>query len=212
MEKLPPGQQKRPDFPRFGMPSSAGYKPSSHPMSITIGGEIEEPFEIPLTDLAGLTRVEQVSDLHCVTTWSATELHWSGYGFSEFWNALIAPRMPSETPIPSRLVFKGDDRYWSSLAIEDALSGDVLIADMLNGKPLDLDHGAPIRLVAPSHYGYKSVKHLAGIDFRSTFKGSGMLEHPRARVAFEERGRVLPGTVLRYLYRPSIGPIVKKLS
>jgi hypothetical protein len=40
--------------------------------------------------------------------------------------------------------------------------------------------------------------------------GQFEMDHPRARVAMEERGRIFPGWVLRYLYRPLIGPTVKR--
>ena len=71
-------------------------------------------------------------------------------------------------------------------------------------------HGAPLRLVAPAHYGYKSIKHLHRIEFKLDAQGYRhvglrFMEHPRARVAFEERGQWVPGWLLRYLYRPLIG-------
>lgn len=50
----------------------------------------------------------------------------------------------------THLGFVGLDGYRSVVTIEDALADDVLIADSLNGQPLDADHGAPVRLVSPS--------------------------------------------------------------
>jgi Oxidoreductase molybdopterin binding domain len=96
----------------------------------------------------------------------------------------------------------------------DLLAPDVLLADRLFGQPLSLEHGAPLRLVALGHYGYKSVKHLDRIEFRVSdagYRPYGLrfMVHPRARVAFEERGQWLPGWLLRVLYRPLIGPTVK---
>jgi DMSO/TMAO reductase YedYZ molybdopterin-dependent catalytic subunit len=41
----------------------------------------------------------------------------------------------------------------------------LLLADRLNGAKLTPDHGAPPRLVAPMHYGYKSVKHLTVLEY-----------------------------------------------
>ncbi len=89
---------------------------------------------------------------------------------------------------------------------------DVLLADQMNGECLSFEHGAPLRLIAPSHYAYKSMKHITGIEFWSEFKpGPGLLEHPRARVALEERGRLVPGRLLRHLYRPLIAPVIRRL-
>lgn len=87
----------------------------------------------------------------------------------------------------------------------------MILADTLNGKPLSVKHGAPIRLVAPDHYGYKSVKYLNRIALHSGSpgyrpSGFGFMEHPRARVTFEERGQVFPGWILRYAYKPLVNP------
>jgi DMSO/TMAO reductase YedYZ molybdopterin-dependent catalytic subunit len=84
----------------------------------------------------------------------------------------------------------------------------VLLADHLDGAPLSLEHGAPTRLVAPSLYGYKSAKHLSGIEFLADYRRGRAerqtLAHPRGRVAYEERGRLLPGWIYRLAYRALI--------
>ncbi len=95
------------------------------------------------------------------------------------------------------------------MLLEDLLAPDVLIADTLDGKPLSVEHGAPLRLVPPGHYGYKSVKYLSRLEFKNPKDGYQVsafrfMDHPRARVRFEERGRVAPGWFLRFLYRPLI--------
>jgi DMSO/TMAO reductase YedYZ molybdopterin-dependent catalytic subunit len=81
----------------------------------------------------------------------------------------------------------GLDDAWAIVALEDALRDDVLLADSLNGVPLSLVHGAPIRFVSPAQYAYKSVKHLAFIELSVDQPPLGTDEHPRARVAKEER-------------------------
>ena len=53
------------------------------------------------------------------------------------------------------------------MTIEDALGDDVLIAEHLDGRPLDGDHGAPVRLVSPSQYGFISTKHLCRIELHT---------------------------------------------
>jgi len=91
----------------------------------------------------------------------------------------------------------------------------VLLADRLDGEPLSIAHGAPLRLVAPAHYGYKSVKHVNRIEFWRDSRhyrpvGFRFMVHPRARVAREERGRWIPGWALRYLYRPLVRPTASR--
>ncbi len=57
-------------FPRFGLPVFAAYRGLEHPSSLTLKGEVANPTAIDFGELVSLPRVEQVSDLHCVTTWS----------------------------------------------------------------------------------------------------------------------------------------------
>jgi DMSO/TMAO reductase YedYZ molybdopterin-dependent catalytic subunit len=113
-------------------------------------------------------------------------------------------------------ILRGQDGFRTALPLEDLLTPEVLIADRLNDEPLTLEHGAPIRLIAPAHYGYKSAKHLVSIELRRNSQGyrpllSRFLDHPRARVAFEERGQLLPGWLSRYAFRPFIPRIIRDL-
>lgn len=202
--EFPPGQRKSAEFPRFGMPASAPYRPNELLSQLVIKGEVARVTTVAIDELAGLRRVEQISDLHCVTTWSYSGIRWGGYPFRDLYEEIVLGRAEPH-PGARWVVFRGDDGHRASLPLEDALAPDVLLADRMNGEALSFDHGAPLRLVAPAHYGYKSVKHLKGIEFWSSFKpGPGLLEHPRARVALEERGRGVPGKLLRYVYRPLI--------
>jgi len=113
-------------------------------------------------------------------------------------------------------VLRCQDGYRTALPLADLLAPDVVIADRFDDRPLTVEHGAPIRLIAPAHYGYKSAKHLVAIELRHDAEGyrpllPRLLDHPRARVAFEERGQLLPGWLLRYAFRPFIQPIIRDL-
>jgi DMSO/TMAO reductase YedYZ molybdopterin-dependent catalytic subunit len=59
-------------------------------------------------------------------------------------------------------------RFARSLPIADALGEDVLLAHRLNGEPLPLEHGAPLRLIAPGWYGVSQVKWLERIELSSS--------------------------------------------
>jgi hypothetical protein len=98
-------------------------------------------------------------------------------------------------------------------SLEDALAADVLLADRLDGERLGVDHGAPIRFVAPAHYGCKSVRHLNAVELwrdarNYRFPGPRLLmNHPRARVRHEERGTVLPPWFFRRVWPALIPPV-----
>jgi DMSO/TMAO reductase YedYZ molybdopterin-dependent catalytic subunit len=136
-----------------------------------------------------------------------------GVTFSDFFKKYVQPHEAEQHPITGA-VFYGQDGYRTTLLLEDLLRSDVMLADSLDGQPLTIEHGAPLRLVAPAHYGYKNLKHLKRIEFYSTIpkikRGiSAFLDHPRARVLKEERARWIPGWILRYVYRPLISGAVK---
>lgn len=117
--------------------------------------------------------------------------------------------LPPDGPAARVARLCGQDGYKTTLMAEDFLADDVLIADTLFGDPLTVEHGAPLRIVAPGHYGYKNLKHLSRIEFFTDPPDDKrglrrVLDHPRARVAHEERGRIFPGWLLRRLFRPMI--------
>lgn len=210
---LPPGQEYRSDFPRFGLPQYADRRPTCTDrrlLSIRINGGKA----VVLDDaFAGLTTVERTSDFHCVTTWSYPSLTWRGVLFRDFVDKIVTP-LAAGQPL-HYVVYRAQDGYKTSLPMADALDQSVLIADQLNQSPLCVAHGAPLRFVAPRHYGYKNLKHLAALEFyteRPSIKRGfkAFLDHPRARVALEERGRWFPGWLLRRIYRPQIARTIKQ--
>ena len=216
--ELPPGQRRIDGFPRFG--THLGRPAPAVPADpvIEISGAVTEPFALPLARLTTLPRRELTADFHCVAGWSATNLHWEGVAFETFYRMIIEPSIPPGTTV-THLAFGGLDGHRSVVAIEDALADDVLIAEQLDGRPLDGDHGAPARLVSPSQYGYVSTKHLCRISLHTrnpravhaahpiskiVLLGPLIMPHPRARVWQEERHPHLPARLLRRLYRLTI--------
>jgi DMSO/TMAO reductase YedYZ molybdopterin-dependent catalytic subunit len=209
---LPPGQRERADFPRFGVTPLAKRFPKDFTRRLTVIGEVEQSLDLP-DAFAGLPRVEQTSDFHCVTTWSRRGLRWSGVRFVDFYEQVLLPQARPRAHA-TLVALRAQDGARTGLLLEDLLSPDVLLANQLDGAPLTVDHGAPLRLVAPKHYGYKSAKHLSRIEFKRpeegyAYTGFRFMDHLRARVALEERGRGAPGWLLRYLYRPLIPITVK---
>lgn len=204
---LPPGQfDIGPAFPRFGLGKFARLP--SLPVDaegLHVAGDVTHPGTIG-QHLRDLPRVSQVSDFHCVTSWSYRGACWSGVRFIDFYARMVAVAEPAADA--RFVVFRGLDGYACAMQLDDLLAEDVLLADGLDGLALPPEHGAPLRLVAPAHYGFKNVKHVAAIEFwrdrrayRFPFPYPSLMDHPRGRVALEERGRWVPAAVLRFCYR-----------
>lgn len=220
---LPPGQSPVKGFPRFGTHFHQPAPAIPREPVIEIGGAVTQPVTVRLADLAALPRRELTADFHCVAGWSATGLRWEGVAFETFYGTIIEPSLQPGASV-THVVFEGLDGYRSIVQIEDALADDVLIAEQLDGLPLDSNHGAPVRLVSPSQYGFISTKHLSRIELHTNeparhYHPSRRIQiglqlvkpHPRARVWQQERYRYLPAWALRPLYRRLI-PTIRALS
>jgi hypothetical protein len=135
MGTLPKGQRQRAidDFPRFGLLQFQYRFPDQiERVAFEVGGDVEKPLSVE-ERLLQLPRTKQVSDLHCVTTWSKCGLEWSGVRFRDFYEQLVVPEVRPEAD--ARLVvFRGQDGNRASLPLEDLLADDVLLADTLDGQ------------------------------------------------------------------------------
>ena len=194
-------------MPRFGM--RPGLAPPAVPddPTLTITGDVGERMVLGADELSQLERVDIQADFHCVTTWSVLDLQWSGWRLRDLWNDVVKPRANPVAGVTHIRAISADG-YSSALELDDALMDDVLVADQLGGRPLEPVHGAPLRLVAPAHYAYKSVKHLAALTLHTGAPrtSGGSMQHPRARVEHEERNGRIPGRLLRWPYRLLIVP------
>lgn len=213
MASLPAGQTSA-ALQRFGLPQFAAVRPAVPQRPIVwVYGVVRRPVQIELADLLSLPgRRVQEADLHCVTTWSATGLRWGGVPFR------VVHEHLAELVRPHRdcywVTVSGLDGYRTCLALSDALADDVLLADTLGGASLAPDQGAPARLVAPAHYGFKSVRHVCAIEYRTKYESgtAGWMAHRRGRVAREERSPVLPGWLWRRVWSRLVPRLRKRYS
>jgi DMSO/TMAO reductase YedYZ molybdopterin-dependent catalytic subunit len=221
---LPPGQRPVRGFPRFGTHFHHPPPPVPAEPTLRIDGAVTEPLTVPLRDLRELPRRHVVADFHCVAGWSATGLRWEGVPLAAFYRERLASRADGTV---THLKFVGSDGHWSVALLDDVLGDDVLLADHLDGRPLDGDHGAPLRLVSPGQYGFINTKHLCRIDLLTaepaTCVGSASAEahlglrlfgyrrFVRARVWEQERHRFLPPRLVREISRLLI-PGIRRLS
>jgi methionine sulfoxide reductase catalytic subunit len=125
---------------------------------LEIGGLCEKPLKLKLADLKQFKPVKQTSRLKCVQCWSARVL-WEGFRCGEIF------RLTNPKPSATHVRLDCADKYYDYLKMDELLNPRTLFALGLNGEPLTPEHGAPMRLVIPFKYGYKSSKLIMKIAF-----------------------------------------------
>jgi DMSO/TMAO reductase YedYZ molybdopterin-dependent catalytic subunit len=126
---------------------------------LSINGEVENPLKLDFEGILKLPKVESVSDFHCVETWSVLGCTWGGVRFKQLVE-LVKPK-----PNAKYVSFYCADGYSTSLSLEELSGDDILLAYKLDGNFLEEGLGAPLRLVVPSKYAYKSAMWLTQIRF-----------------------------------------------
>jgi DMSO/TMAO reductase YedYZ molybdopterin-dependent catalytic subunit len=122
-----------------------------------VRGEVERELLLTWDDFMRLPQVEQVSDIHCVTSWSMFDLRWTGVQVAELL------RLAGLKPTAAFVIFEAEQGYTTNVPLAEARQPNVLIAHKLFGKDLPKEHGGPARGVVPDLYFYKSAKWVTGI-------------------------------------------------
>lgn len=120
---------------------------------------IEGVAALTIDDLRQFPRRSMITELRCIEGWS-TIVQWSGVAFADVMARFPPPHMPRyismETP---------DRGYYVGLDLESALHPQTLLVFEMNGAPLPLLHGAPLRLAIPVKYGIKNIKRIGTIRY-----------------------------------------------
>ena len=151
---------------------SAGFKPQ--PWSVTIDGEADVTGTFNYEDIVGpLTVEERIYRLRCVEAWSMV-VPWNGISLAALlkrfkptskakYVAFETIVRPSEMPGQRKQVL--DFPYREGLTIAEAMHPLTILATGLYGIELPNQNGAPLRLVVPWKYGFKSIKSIVRISF-----------------------------------------------
>ena len=129
-----------------------------------VSGEVDAPISLSWDDFRALPRAEQVSDFHCVTTWSKFDIRWSGVAFFTL-AELVRPQAEVK-----HVLFSSYDGYTTNVRLDDVMDDDVLIATQYDGQPLPREHGGPARVIIPKLYAWKGAKFIRGIEFSAEDK------------------------------------------
>ncbi len=166
------------NFYEFGTgkvdPSKAAKTLKTRPWSVMVGGECAKPGRIGLEDLVkGLTPEERIYRLRCVEGWSMV-IPWLGVPLGEVlkrFQPTSKAKYVAFTTLADPVQMPGiryrsiNWPYREGLRMDEAMNPLTLLATGLYGKPLPQQNGAPLRLVVPWKYGFKSIKSIVEIKF-----------------------------------------------
>ena len=155
-------------------PSELARALKTEPWTLEVTGEVEQPFKLSIEDLLKRYSVtERVYRFRCVEGWSAV-LPWRGIPLRDLllkamplpsarfvaFTSIMAPEiMPNQN---SKKLLEWP--YREGLRLDEAMHPLTLLATGLYGKSLPAQNGAPLRLVVPWKYGFKSIKAIVRIE------------------------------------------------
>jgi sulfoxide reductase catalytic subunit YedY len=142
------------------------------PWEVTVGGLVREARTFDMDELLKFEQEERIYRMRCVEGWSMV-IPWNGFALGKLLKA-VEPmaeakyvrfetlhdpdRMPGQR---SRVL---DWPYVEGLRLDEAMHDLTILATGIYGKPLTPQNGAPLRLVVPWKYGFKSIKSIVKID------------------------------------------------
>lgn len=138
---------------------------------LAVRGLVERPLSLSLADIAALPQRTQITRHDCVEGWSAVG-QWTGVPLREIL------RRAGLNPEARYIVFRCADlldgtAYYESIDLIDALHPQTIVAHRLNGQPLPVANGAPLRMRIERQLGYKHAKYLTAIEAVASLDGIG---------------------------------------
>jgi DMSO/TMAO reductase YedYZ molybdopterin-dependent catalytic subunit len=164
MPKLPVGQHEVKNWPVLDL----GEQPhvALDAWKLDVAGLVENPFTLNWDGFLALPQADDVSDFHCVTTWSRYDNHWKGVRFRTI-AELAVPKGEARFVLCTAYDFMPGSfiPYTTNLPLERAIENDVLLVHTWEGQPLPREHGGPCRMITPKSYAWKGAKWIRKIEF-----------------------------------------------
>jgi DMSO/TMAO reductase YedYZ molybdopterin-dependent catalytic subunit len=158
--RVPPGQSLTERFPVLH------YGPVPHTdlqkWDLKLFGQVDEPARFTWEEFLQLPTKTVTADIHCVTRWSKLDTTWRGVSSKELLNHIKLK------PDAKFVIAHAEYGFTANMPLDVFLDDDVLLAYEYDGKPLELEHGYPLRLLVPKKYFWKSAKWLRGLEFKSS--------------------------------------------
>jgi DMSO/TMAO reductase YedYZ molybdopterin-dependent catalytic subunit len=164
MPTIPPGQRLVKNWPVLDL----GAQPdvTREHWTLQVEGLVENPVTLDWSAFMALPQAEDVSDFHCVTTWSRLDNRWRGVRFRTI-AELVVPQDDARFVLVTGSDFQPGTLipYTTNLPLARALDEDVLLVHEWEGQPLPREHGGPVRMITPRLYAWKGCKWIRKIEF-----------------------------------------------
>jgi len=164
MPRLPVGQHEVRNWPVLDL----GVQPAVplETWKLEVGGLVDNPFTLNWEQFLALPQAEDVSDFHCVTTWSRYDNLWRGVRFRTV-AELAIPREDAKFVLCTGYDFMPGTHipYTVNVPLARAVDTDVLLVHTWEGEPLPRQHGGPCRMITPKLYAWKGAKWIRKIEF-----------------------------------------------
>ena len=154
--RTPPGQYLTEKFPVLHYGSVPRVDLAT--WDFRVYGLVDAPVTLTWQQYRALPRMTQTVDIHCVTRWSKLDTTWEGVPIGAVLD--LAGIRPEAT----HALVHAEQGYTTNMPLDVLLDDDVMLADTYDGKPLDPEHGYPLRLLVPKRYFWKSAKWVRGIE------------------------------------------------
>jgi DMSO/TMAO reductase YedYZ molybdopterin-dependent catalytic subunit len=161
-----------PDDPAYRALAANGFSD----WRLEVGGLVDRPASYSLAALRALPARTQITRHDCVEGWSCIG-GWTGVQLATL--LLAAGLQPTARYIlftcadELEKTLDGSGRYYETIDLEDAFHPQTILAYAMNGAPLPVAHGAPLRLRVERQLGYKHAKYVMRIDAIESFAGLG---------------------------------------
>jgi DMSO/TMAO reductase YedYZ molybdopterin-dependent catalytic subunit/thiosulfate reductase cytochrome b subunit len=139
--------------------------------NLKVYGLVERPTEFSLSDLFSMHKQTQITEHFCIQGWTAIG-EWAGVPMRSIIEA-CSPNPDARYIVFYSYQFTEGDQFYEAIELEIANHPQTILAYEMNGEPLDIGHGAPLRLRAETQLGYKMVKWIRAIEFVSDYKNIG---------------------------------------
>lgn len=164
MPRLPVGQHEVRNWPVLDLGESPDVGVDT--WKLEVGGLVDNPFTLTWTEFLALPQAEDVSDFHCVTTWSRYDNRWRGVRFRTIAERAVPGEQARFVLCTGYDFAPGTDiPYTTNLPLERAIEDDVLLVHTWEGQPLPREHGGPCRMITPKLYAWKGAKWIRKIEF-----------------------------------------------